>query len=197
MPVVLVFTKFDRLVSQVLFDTPGSDSQHHERAKDRAQGMCEESYRRLLLKNVPAEIVSSTCSTVSVAWKGCLTPLVIAGNSEFSNLIDKLIVTTRRLLPEPRVAVAPSETQNAKLRLPSPVPLAWSVAQRASRNVIIEASIEYVTSPLFLKSLLIHCYRVGRSRESDTPTLRVLSTFQRVRSSTKVIGATLGLVSTS
>jgi hypothetical protein len=79
-PVVLVFTKFDELVSEVLFDTPGGDSQHHERAKNKAQGMCEESRRRLLLKNVknvPAEIVSSTYSTVSVARKGCLIPLVI------------------------------------------------------------------------------------------------------------------------
>ena len=79
MPVVLVFTKFDELVSEVLFDTPGGDSQHHERAKNKAQGMCEKSRGRLLknVKNVPAEIVSSTSSTVSVARKGCLIPLVI------------------------------------------------------------------------------------------------------------------------
>lgn len=77
MPVVLVFTKFDLLVSQVLLDIAGGDPQYHEHAEARAQDMCEESCRRLLLKNVPAEIVPSTCSTVFVTRKGCLIPSVI------------------------------------------------------------------------------------------------------------------------
>ncbi|KAI0246858.1 hypothetical protein BJV78DRAFT_1364569 [Lactifluus subvellereus] len=124
-PVVLIFTKFDLLVSQVLLDTAGGDPRYHEHAKARAQDMCEESCRRLLRKHpkdVPAETVSR--------------------KPEFGDLIDKLIVTTCQLLAEPRAVVTPSKVRKAKLRLPSPVPLAWSVAQRASRNVIIEASIE-------------------------------------------------------
>ncbi|KAI0246861.1 hypothetical protein BJV78DRAFT_1286036 [Lactifluus subvellereus] len=124
-PVVPVFTKFDLLVSQVLLDIADGDPRYHEHAKARAQDMCEESCRRLLRKDskdVPAEIVSR--------------------KPEFGDLIDKLIVTTRQVLAEPRAVVTPPKAQKAKLRLPSPVLLAWSVAQRASHNVIIEASIE-------------------------------------------------------
>jgi hypothetical protein len=64
--VVLVFTKFDQFVSQVLFDIAGGDRQHHERARVRAQGMYEASRHRLLRKHpkdVPVEIVSSICSS--------------------------------------------------------------------------------------------------------------------------------------
>lgn len=85
MPVVLVFTKFDLLVSQVLIDIAGGDTQHHERAKARAQEMCEGSCRRLLRKHprdVPAEFVSSTCSPVYVTWKGSLTPSVVHSEAE-------------------------------------------------------------------------------------------------------------------
>ena len=63
-PVVLVFTKFDVVVSQVLFDLSG-DAQHHARARTSAITMYEESCRRLFHKepkNLPAEIVSGTCS---------------------------------------------------------------------------------------------------------------------------------------
>jgi hypothetical protein len=75
-PVVLVFTKFDLVVSQVLFDIAGGDPQHHEHARVRAQSMYEESCRRLLhehFKDVPAEIVSSICSSFA-AWEVSLTP---------------------------------------------------------------------------------------------------------------------------
>jgi hypothetical protein len=84
-PVVLVFTKFDMFCSQVLFDITGGDTQYHERAKVKAQQICEESCHRLLGKqprDVPAEIVSSTCLLVCVAWKGCLTPLVVYSEVE-------------------------------------------------------------------------------------------------------------------
>jgi hypothetical protein len=84
-PVVLVVTKFDKFCSQVLFDIAGGDRQHHERAKVKAQEMYEESCHRLLGKqprDVPAVIVSSTCSPVCVTRKGCLTPLVVYSEVE-------------------------------------------------------------------------------------------------------------------
>jgi hypothetical protein len=59
-PVVLVFTKFDVVVNQVLLDI-GGDVQQHERARTRAITIYEESCRRLFHKqprDVPAEIVS-------------------------------------------------------------------------------------------------------------------------------------------
>jgi hypothetical protein len=64
-PVVLVFTKFDMVVSQVLFDIADGDAQQHERARTRAITIYEESCRRLFRKeprDVPAEIVSGTRS---------------------------------------------------------------------------------------------------------------------------------------
>ena len=62
---VLVFTKFDVVVSRVLFDIAGGNAQYHERARARAYAMCEESCRRLFHKDprdVPAEIVSGIYS---------------------------------------------------------------------------------------------------------------------------------------
>ena len=61
MPVVLVFTKFDVVVSRVLSEIAGGDTRHHERARARAHIMHEDSCRRILHKEpreVPAEIVS-------------------------------------------------------------------------------------------------------------------------------------------
>ena len=61
MPVVLVLTRFDIVVSKVIFDIARGDIQQHERARARAHAMCEESLRRRFNKDpkdVPAEIVS-------------------------------------------------------------------------------------------------------------------------------------------
>ncbi|KAF8267151.1 hypothetical protein EI94DRAFT_1802156 [Lactarius quietus] len=83
-PVVLVFTKFDVVVSQVLFDI-GGDAQHYERARTRAYTMFEDSCRRLFRRDprdVPAEIVSE--------------------KSRFLDLIDNLIVTTDSFITNAR-----------------------------------------------------------------------------------------------
>ena len=61
MPVILVFTKFDVAVSQVLLDSFSGAPQHYERARASAHTMYEESCRRIFDKEpgeVPAEIVS-------------------------------------------------------------------------------------------------------------------------------------------
>jgi hypothetical protein len=85
-PVLLVFTKFDVIFSQALFDIAGGDSQDsHKRAKDRAHATCEESCRHLLGKqtrDIPAVVVSSTCFLVCIARKGCLTPSVVYSEVE-------------------------------------------------------------------------------------------------------------------
>jgi hypothetical protein len=62
-PVVLVLTQFDLVVSRVLFDIASGDPQHHERAKFEAQDMVKASCSRLLRnlsRDVPVEIISST-----------------------------------------------------------------------------------------------------------------------------------------
>jgi hypothetical protein len=61
--VILVFTKFDVVVSKVLSDNPPDDAQQQERARAEALAMYEETCHRLFQKDprdVPAEIVSGT-----------------------------------------------------------------------------------------------------------------------------------------
>ena len=62
MPVILVFTKFDVVVSKVLFDIASGDPRQHKRARVRAHAMYEDSCRRLAHEDVPVEIVSGTYS---------------------------------------------------------------------------------------------------------------------------------------
>jgi hypothetical protein len=63
---------------------------------------------------------------------------------QYSALINNLIVTTDRFMMGSRTAPSSRSTsQGAKPRI-APVPLAWSVALRASRDITIQASIEYV-----------------------------------------------------
>jgi hypothetical protein len=60
-PVILVFTKFDMVVSQVLLDRFSGAPQYYERARASAHTTCEESCRRIFDKeprDIPAEIVS-------------------------------------------------------------------------------------------------------------------------------------------
>ncbi|KAI0245737.1 hypothetical protein BJV78DRAFT_262384 [Lactifluus subvellereus] len=123
-PVVLVFTKFDLLVSQVLPDFASGDD---DRAKARAQEMCEESCRWLLRRhprNVPAEIVST--------------------RSGFDDLISRLFTTTHRLVAADSLnTTVPStspESQRGTSQI-TPVALAWSIAQGVSRDVKLQASI--------------------------------------------------------
>jgi hypothetical protein len=142
-PFVVVFTKFDLIGSSSHID-------YEERC-------------RSLFGNVPTDIVSSIYSFVCVACKGCLTPLFPA-QPKFRHLIKKLVATTDGVIiaHSPKIA-ASSEAQRTQPRM-SLVPLAWSVSQRASRDINIQTAIEYVTSFL-LMNFLIPCDRVGRSSE--------------------------------
>jgi len=63
---------------------------------------------------------------------------------QYNALINNLIVTTDRFIMGSRTAPSSRSTsQGAKPRI-APAPLAWSVALRASRDITIQASIEYV-----------------------------------------------------
>jgi hypothetical protein len=63
---------------------------------------------------------------------------------QYGALINNLIVTTDRFILGSRAAPSSrSSSQGAKPRI-APAPLAWSVALRASRDITIQASIEYV-----------------------------------------------------
>ena len=65
MPVILVLTKFDEVVSKVPVDTAHGDMLQYEHARARAHAICGDSIRRRFgkdPKDVPAEIVSGTYS---------------------------------------------------------------------------------------------------------------------------------------
>jgi hypothetical protein len=136
-PLVVVFTKFDLIVPNVSTN------------RDDYEERC-----RSLFGNVPANIVSSIYYFVCIAYKGCLTPLFPA-QPKYRDLINKLVATTDgAIIAHSCNTSAPSEAQRTQSRL-SPVSLAWSVSQRASRGINVQAAIECVTS-LLLMSLLSH-----------------------------------------
>ncbi|KAH9170100.1 hypothetical protein EDB89DRAFT_1980563 [Lactarius sanguifluus] len=119
-PVVLVFTKFDVVVSKVLFDIPRGDAQPHERAKAQALEMLEESCHRLFHKDSRVVPVSE--------------------KPRHADLVENLVVATDRCIlgssgPSTRFGVRERSRVNA-------VPLAWSTALRASRDITVKASIE-------------------------------------------------------
>ena len=72
MPVVLVITKFDVVVSQVLLDNFSDAPQQLNRARDSANRMYKEACRRAFDKEptIPAEIVSGSCSFLLVLLEG-------------------------------------------------------------------------------------------------------------------------------
>jgi hypothetical protein len=133
-PIVIVFTKVDLI-------GPSSPNDYEVRC-------------RSLFGNVSIDIVSSTYSFVCVGYKGCLIPLFPA-KPKFRYLINKLVATTYGvIIAHSRNVSATSEAQRTQPRL-SPVSLAWSVSQRASRDINVRATIECVTSLLLLSLFFI------------------------------------------
>ena len=115
-------------------------------------------------------VITFTLSRVSLG-RHCLSLVM----SRYDALLNNLLVTTDRFIMGSTAPSSRSSAQGARLRI-APTPLAWSVALRASRDITIQASIEYV---VFVSrhsshlSLLI--LRIGRSREyidiTDNPIL--------------------------
>ena len=154
MPLVLVFTKFDLIVPKV--SSVGNDHRRFRAAYTAHEWQC-----RSLFGDVPAEIVSSDYSFVCVVvGEIVLRPALFLARQGFRDLIDKLVQTTDRLIiHHPHKISASSEAQRM-----SPVPLAWSVSQRASRDINIQTAIERVT-PFLLMSLLSHTVRQSRAKQ--------------------------------
>ena len=142
MPLVVVFTKCDLITN-----------------------VSSEERCRSLFGNVPAEIVSSIYSFVCVAYKGYLTPLFPA-QPKFRHRINKLVATTDGvIIAHSRNTSAPSGAQRTQPRL-SPLPLAWSVSQRASRDINVQAAIECVTAlPLLILFLSSHTVRQSWTKQ--------------------------------
>ena len=75
-----------------------------------------------------------------------LTSSFVAVMPQYGALINNLIMTTGRFIMGSHTASNPSSrssSQGTKPRI-APAPLAWSVALRSSRDITIQASIEYV-----------------------------------------------------
>ena len=150
-PLVIVFTKFDLIV-------PNVSSRGYE--DESAGATTYESHCRSLFENVPTNIVSSNYYFVSVAYK---VSHLFPAQPKLRHLINKLVTTTDEAIiahSRSRDISAPSETQRTQPRL-SPEKLAWSVSQRASRDINIQATIECVIS---LLHLTLFSVLIGRQR---------------------------------
>jgi len=123
-PVVVSFTKSDTDFPHIS-GSEGGNYHYQDRTRTRAYAQCEQLCRSLFhreAREVPAELVS-------------VMP-------QYGALVNNLIVTTDRLIMGSRTPISSrSSSQGAKPRIAS-VPLVWSVALRASRDITIQASIE-------------------------------------------------------
>ena len=143
-PVVVAFTKSDLAFPHI----SGSESgnyQYRDRTRTRAYIQCNELCRSLFRKearDVPAELISG--DYVYYFWNDLGHHHLFAVMPQYSALINNLTVTTDRFIMGSRTAPSSwSSSQGAKSRI-APAPLTWSVALRASQDITIQASIEYV-----------------------------------------------------
>jgi hypothetical protein len=153
-PVIVAFTKSDMVFPKIL-GSESANSRYQDRSGTYAQ--CEQLCRPLFHRepsDVPAELVSGIYSLFigSALRRFHLFSVV----PQFGALINSLIVTTDRFIMGSRttsISSARSSSQGTKPRI-APVPLAWSVALRASRDINIQASIECVVCISTLISFL-------------------------------------------
>ena len=150
-PVILVATKFDLVDSEVF--SAGGDTR-------TAHAKYEESRRSLFrgkLRDVPVEIVSSTCPSMHFAWKDPQLILFYPAKQKYGDLLESLITTTHNLITadsrNTSLLSKSSETREGNFQI-NPVSFVFSIEQRVNRNLIIQASIELVTSLLALSYVI-------------------------------------------
>jgi hypothetical protein len=159
-PILVVFTKFDLLVSRVHSDITHEDP----RAKAHAiyEDLCRSQFHKDP-KDVPAVIFSGNCSSVLCVPQGFIeypSFFIFIEKPEYRGLIDELTSITHRFFKEwcrilkegcwfvtedggwdcivPEAAVYQLEPPI------DPALLAWSVAQRANHEIAIQSSIGHV-----------------------------------------------------
>ena len=93
-----------------------------------------------------------------------LRPRLFSAQPTFRNFIEQLVKTVDDVIITSlrNVSVSP-ERQRSQSRI-FPVALAWSVSQRANRNIKIQAAIEHVTSFL-LVNLFPHIVRQSWAKQ--------------------------------
>ena len=147
MPVVLVITKFDTVVSQVLLDSFSDAPQQLNRARDSANIMYEDSCRRAFDKEpraIPSEIVSGICSFLLVLLEGSTDILDYSVKASFGDLIDNLVGVTDRLITGSRDGTSTRDSAQTGMQRLGAVPLSWSAAVRVNHDVVIQSTIECV-----------------------------------------------------
>ena len=145
MPVVIVFTMFDKIIPNV----PSHDSEY-EKARSTAYRTWE-GHCRTLFGKVRAEIVSSNCYLVCLSCRRVVSHLTLfSAQPRFRDQIDKLVATIDEVIIDHSRNISVSEAQRTQSRI-SPVTLAWSVSQRASLGINIQAAVECVTLFMPLK----------------------------------------------
>ena len=161
MPLVLVFTMFDLIVPNVLSNTAGVND--YESARATAHTKCE-VHRRSLSGHVRAEIVSSNYFFIVLHGR-VVSPLALfSAQPKFRDYIERLAMTTDQvIIAHSRNISASPGVQRMQPGI-FPVTLAWSVSQRASRDINIQASIERVTSSLLL-NLFSHTLRQSWAKQ--------------------------------
>ncbi|KAI9456389.1 hypothetical protein BJY52DRAFT_1276672 [Lactarius psammicola] len=123
-PAMIVFTKFDLLVSRVQFDVTRSHEQPMARAHAMYEDLCSSLFHKDP-KDVPAVIFSE--------------------KRAYRDLIGELTSTTHGIIraDSRNSAGRPTSSQVQLPGIPiAPALLAWSVAQRVNHDIIIQASIE-------------------------------------------------------
>ncbi|KAI9438741.1 hypothetical protein H4582DRAFT_195156 [Lactarius indigo] len=125
-PVLIVFTKFDLLVTRAQFDTTRGDIQtreHRARAHAMFESLCDSLFHKDP-KDVPAVIFSE--------------------KRAYRDLIGELTSTTHAIIKAgSHNFTGGSTSSQVRPRPPiTPALLAWSIAQRVNHDIIIQASIE-------------------------------------------------------
>ena len=143
---------FDKIIPNI-----PSHGSEYEKARTTAYRTWE-GHCRTLFGKVRVEIVSSNYSALCLSCRKVVLRLTLfSAQPRFRDLIDKLVATTDGVIighSNSRNMSALSKPQRTK----SPVTLAWSVSQRASLSINIQAAIECVTLFLFL-TLFSHIIR--------------------------------------
>ena len=136
---------FDLIIANV-----PSHGNEYEKARAAAY-MTWEAHCRTLFGNVRAEIVSGNYSPVCLSRRRVVSHLTLfSAQPGFGDLIVHLVATTDWVIfGHTHYLSVSSEAQRAELQITS-VRLAWSVSQRVSRDIKVEATIECVTSFLLL-----------------------------------------------
>ena len=152
-PLIVVFTKYDNLVTEKIIDS-NVESLGEEEAWVFGEEKAKEAFKELcvgpLMKSigkVPVMAVSSGYRNSSVLMAQVpIHPYVLIAQERFKDRIARLIDVTDKEVQRHMSSVAHS----------NPASLTWAVAQRGSSDLNVGASVEYVLilNGMFLRALL-------------------------------------------